>query len=88
MFIFTKCNHYELLLDKKDEFPFLFPLARAAGYRHGVAWKIMYTICEKFLFSSGKSTVKFIFSLRVSISQAILRWCVCTCVLHGNFIVI
>lgn len=39
MFIFTKCNHYELLLDKKDEFPFLFPLARAAGYRHGVAWK-------------------------------------------------
>lgn len=31
MFIFTKCNHYELLLAKKDEFPFLFPLARAAG---------------------------------------------------------
>lgn len=88
MFLFTKHDHYELLSEKKDEFPFLISLARTAGNRHGVAWKIMHTICEKFLFSSGKSTAKFIFSLRVSISQAILMWCACICVLHGNFIVI
>lgn len=55
MFLFTKHDHdhYELLSDKKDEFPFLFSLVRPAGYRHGAAWKIMHFVCEKFPFSSG-----------------------------------
>lgn len=78
-------SYYEI---KRMSFFFYSLWLEASGYRNGVAWKTMHAICQNFMFSSGKSTLKFILSLRVSISQVRLMWCVCIGVLHGNFVVI